>query len=138
MHTRNLMILATSAALLACTDATTAPADRVPLQLIGFEIPEMTRRGDTLRVGVHAVLRCGLVPSKELQMERGRITLRAWALRQDIERPCISIHPGTAQIDLLIPPQYVGDEETVLVFRQPRGADSVLVVPNAPVAARAP
>lgn len=138
MRIRVPVLLASAAGLLSCADSTLGPADEVSLRLVGFQTPAEASAADTLRVSVEAVVGCGVVPATDLRLERGRVSVRAWVRRADLERICVAIFPGTARIDLAIPPQYLGATSTVFVFRQPRGADSVRVVPSTTVAVRAP
>lgn len=138
MRIRTVFLLTVSTAQISCAASTVGPADEVSLQLVGFQIPDMASRSDTLRVSVQAAVGCGVVPGTDLRLERGRVSLRAWARRADLARVCIAIYPGTARIDLAIPPQYLGTGATVLVFRQAQGADSVRVVPHTALAARSP
>ena len=135
MRIRVVLLLSASAGLLSCADSAVGPADEVSLQLVGFQTPTAVSASDTLRVSVQAVVGCGVVPGTDLRLERGRVSIRAWATRADLERICIAILPATARIDLAIPPQYLGAASTVLVFQQPRGADSVRVVPSMAFAA---
>lgn len=82
--------LAASAGLLGCADSAVGPADEVPLQWVGFQTPTDVSLSDTLRVSMQAVMGCGVVPGTDLRLERGRVSIRAWATALDRTFPFAS------------------------------------------------